>query len=245
MTSTPDPVIAIRRNLELAPLAKAFAAAGRVQIPDFLTPSASEALHQALARRTPWVKSLLVEGRNVSASPEQLRRMPPDDLRRLNAMRASEARGGFQFAFDTWPVSDHVEAGGRSGHPAESFYDLINAPPFFDIIARLTGNDRGVYCDAQCTRYGPGDFLNTHSDNAEGKHRLFAYVMSLTPEWRTDWGGLLMFTDSEGEVEEVYRPAFNTLNIFAVPHPHLVTMVAPFAGAARLSITGWIRARRP
>jgi Rps23 Pro-64 3,4-dihydroxylase Tpa1-like proline 4-hydroxylase len=35
------------------------------------------------------------------------------------------------------------------------------------------------------------------------------------------------------------------LNIFAVPQPHSVTIVAPFAAAARYSVTGWLRMKRP
>ena len=40
---------------------------------------------------------------------------------------------------------------------------------------------------------------------------------------------------------EAYRPSWNALNIFRVPAAHAVSSVAPFAGAPRLSITGWIR----
>jgi SM-20-related protein len=63
----------------------------------------------------------------------------------------------------------------------------------------------------------------------------------MTPRWRIDWGGALLFTDRAGHVSEGYLPTFNALNILAVPQSHLVGIVAPFAGAPRLSITGWFR----
>ena len=66
-------------------------------------------------------------------------------------------------------------------------------------------------------------------------------MLNLTPDWRTDWGGLLAFIDEDGHVAEAYRPSYNALNIFRVPQRHAVSFVAPFAGAPRLSITGWIR----
>ena len=50
--------------------------------------------------------------------------------------------------------------------------------------------------------------------------------------------------DPGGHIEEGYAPAFNALNIFRVPKRHAVTQVASFAGAERLSVTGWIRERR-
>ena len=99
--------------------------------------------------------------------------------------------------------------------------------------------------DAQATRYRPGHFLTQHDDHAEGKDRLFAYVLNLTPQWIADWGGLLMFLTDDGHVAAAYTPRWNALNILKVPQPHAVSVVAPFARGARHSITGWIRSRRP
>ena len=93
----------------------------------------------------------------------------------------------------------------------------------------------------QATRFDPGHFLTCHDDSVEGKNRLFAYVLNLSQVWRPDWGGSLQFFNSEGNVEEAYTPAFNTLNMFRVPADHSVGIVAPFAGASRYSITGWLR----
>jgi SM-20-related protein len=95
--------------------------------------------------------------------------------------------------------------------------------------------------DAQATRYERGHYLTQHDDSAAEKGRLYAFVLNLTPHWRTDWGGLLNFIDADGHVAEAYAPAWNAINLFRVPQPHAVSCVAPFAGAPRLSITGWVR----
>ncbi|HAV49166.1 MAG TPA: proline hydroxylase, partial [Brevundimonas sp.] len=49
----------------------------------------------------------------------------------------------------------------------------------------------------------------------------------------------------DGAVTETFTPSFGTLNLFKVPQDHAVSMVAPFAGAPRYSITGWWRTRPP
>jgi Rps23 Pro-64 3,4-dihydroxylase Tpa1-like proline 4-hydroxylase len=72
--------------------------------------------------------------------------------------------------------------------------------------------------------------------------RIAAYVLNMTPHWRLDWGGALLFSDRPGHITEGYPPAFNALNIFSVPQEHLVGFISPFAGAARYSITGWFTA---
>ena len=62
-------------------------------------------------------------------------------------------------------------------------------------------------------------------------------------DWRPEWGGYLQFFDDEGDVVQAFRPRFNSLNLFAVPQPHAVSFVPPFAPLGRYAITGWFRDR--
>ena len=80
-----------------------------------------------------------------------------------------------------------------------------------------------------------------HDDAVAEKQRVAAYVLGLTAEWRTEWGGLLMFHDSRGDVERALIPRFNTLTMFRVPKVHSVSAVAAAAARPRCSITGWLR----
>ncbi len=47
-----------------------------------------------------------------------------------------------------------------------------------------------------------------------------------------------MFHRADGHIAEALTPSFNALNLFAVPQPRSVSMVAPFAAARRYSVTG-------
>ena len=79
-----------------------------------------------------------------------------------------------------------------------------------------------------------------HDDGgAEGAGRVTAYVLNMTPDWPADFGGQLQFADRLGRAEEVITPRINTLSLFAVPTPHLVSAVAPFVSGSRYAITGW------
>ena len=111
------------------------------------------------------------------------------------------------------------------------------------MLRDVTGEDRIAFADAQATAYAPGDFLTGHDDAVGGKKRLAAYVFGLTPVWRVEWGGLLLFHGSDGDVDAGLAPRFNTLNVFAVPQTHSVSMVTREAPSRRYSITGWLRAR--
>lgn len=240
-----EPGFKIGGRLDPARIGPVFRSAGRMHAPDFLETSGAARLHEALTSATPWSRSLMLGSKAFTMTEADWDALPDGRRREIEAGMRAQARSGFHYAFDTWAVSDEIEAGRRVGHPAEAFYDFLNSAAFLDWVRALTGDDRAVYCDAQCTRYRPGHYLNGHTDEAEGKDRLFAYVMNLTPGWTVDWGGVLIFVDGDGHVAEGYTPAYNALNIFRVPQPHAVTPVAPFAGGDRLAITGWIRARSP
>ena len=245
---SPDPDLTLAPGHDVGRLAEVFARHGRMHLPGLLSSADAQAVGAALAGPTPWHKSMHVGGKSYDFGLDTLDAMPDERRADLDGAFVAGGRTGFQYRFDAWRLSDHMEAGQRQGGrlaPLEAVYDFINSERFLAFVRALTGEPRCAYADAQATRYRPGDFLTAHDDDVEGKHRLLAYVLNFTPEWRADWGGLLAFHDRDGHVAEAYTPTFNALNIFRVPQLHAVTQVASFAAAPRLSITGWIRERRP
>ena len=164
---------------------------------------------------------------------------------RLIGMAHQEATDGFQFVFDRLKLG---QARARGWPIPQALYDLhalFNGEAFLDFARDLTGDDRIAYVDAQATRFLPGHFLNPHTDENDKAGRLYAYVLNVSPRWRAEWGGLLMFLDDEGGVAETFTPTMGALNLFKVPQGHAVSMVAPFAAAPRYSITGWWRTMPP
>lgn len=233
------------RGLDPAQVAAVLQRFGRAHLPDVLPPDTARALQAGLENGTPWRRHLCAGETHAAVPVEQFEARDPAWRAEVYATVRTTAAAGFSYLFDNYPVAEELEAGRRLGIAAEAVYDALNAPAGLDWLRRITGEPRVAYVDAQATRFLPGHFLTQHDDDVHGKDRLFAYVLNLTPRWRPDWGGLLLFTDGDGHVAEGYTPAFNALNLLRVPQAHLVSEVASYAPAPRLSITGWIRARRP
>ena len=233
--------IEIDPALKPASMTGAFKQFGRIHIPGFLKPGSAESLHRALAAETLWVCSTMGGGQTIDVPVEQLEAFPPDQVLRFLQLAHAEARDGFHYMFDSIRISDLAEQRQPLAAELATAYAFLNSPAFLDFVRTLTGDPRANYVDAQATRYERGHYLTQHDDSAAEKGRLYAYVLNLTPHWRTDWGGLLNFIDADGHVAEAYSPAWNALNLFRVPQSHAVSSVAPFAGAPRLSITGWVR----
>jgi Rps23 Pro-64 3,4-dihydroxylase Tpa1-like proline 4-hydroxylase len=235
---------AINPALDPARYAPQFAGRGRLHLPDFLVPPAAERLHQYLAQSAEW-SLVLHDGTHVrEATPAQRRHADEVWEREMAAFAYARAREGFEFLYEHRKVSDDPRERAADPSPVARFVDFLNSPAFLEFARRLTGQPDIVRADAQATRYRPGDFLTQHDDfdKTGRKLRRAAYVFNLTPRWQPDWGGQLQFIGPDGHVTEAWVPRFNALNVFAVPQPHSVSIVSPFAVGARYSVTGWLLA---
>jgi SM-20-related protein len=217
---------------------------GRVHVPEYFTEQAAQYFFEGCRDAEFGVVFQGSQGA-YDLSAAAVGALNVDQRVELTSVIHAQASMGFQYLFDSYRISDEIEAGRLKHGPLAEFFAGLNAPETIARLRAMTGDDRIEYVDAQATRYRPGHFLTVHDDAQAGKDRLYAYVINLTPVWRADWGGLLMFLSDDGHVAEAFTPRWNALNILKVPQPHAVSVVAPFARGARFSITGWMRSRRP
>lgn len=222
-------------------LAPSFGTDGRLRIPEFLSPASAASLYDALRTSDAW-REVINSGAKVFELDRATRAGFPQDQRAaLDGAVKAQAATGFQFRYETIRVRDD---GTPCPVPAlDDFATWLNTPASLGWFRAATGLPAIDLVDAQATSYGAGHFLTEHDDNVAGKNRVAAYVLSLAPEWRPEWGGTLCFPDDSGRIEGLL-PAFNTLMLFRVPQRHFVSEVASYAPTARISITGWLRTRR-
>ena len=231
-------------KLDADALRKAFASASRLHIPDFLERADAERLYAFLRSSAAWRLVINQESKLFELDRDAQAAMTPEARRELDRAIHASARHNFQFCYETIRVPDAEEERGAQGDELSRFASFMSSPKVVGFLRHVTGRSEIEFADAQATAYGLGHFLTAHDDDVAGKQRIAAYVFNLTPKWRIDWGGLLAFHDAHGHVAEAYTPSFNALNLFGVPQPHSVTMVAPFAASRRYSVTGWLRSRQ-
>jgi SM-20-related protein len=221
-------------------LAEEFARNRRVHVPGIVTEESAARIHRCLSQETDF--SLVCQTGTDGAEAWRVANLSGQKEAELMTAAYTGARNGFHYLYDGHVLSREGETYAQASHYLAAITRFLNSAPFLDFARRLAGNPAIAFADAQATRYRPGHFLNQH-DDANDKSRIAAYVLSMTPQWRWDWGGALLFSDRPGHVSEGYLPAFNALNVFAVPQEHMVGFISPFAGAHRYSITGWFRSR--
>jgi hypothetical protein len=230
--------------LDRAALAERFGRDGRIQVRDFLTPTAARNIHHILSRETPWGMAW----RAGHDGPHGLRRQQtasygPANWQKLSTAVATAMRGGdYAFVFSQYQMLTAVQQQWNEHPGLDLLVEHINDEPLMDLVRAVTSIPQLRKADAQATLFGPNHFLAMHDDSHVAEGWQVAYVMNFcAEEWRPDWGGYLAFYDEDGDLVGGYRPRFNALNMFRVPQRHNVTYVPPFAPVGRFAITGWFR----
>ncbi|HBK55996.1 MAG TPA: hypothetical protein DDZ76_06900 [Xanthomonadales bacterium] len=228
-------------NLDPLKWRDALARQRRLQIRPILQPRAAEALHLCLSRDVPW--TLAFRRNDHSSTLDREHYADLDDPARDRLLReiAAEARGRYAFAYESYMMIRNYNEGRDPDLLLHRILEYLNSEEFLYFARSLTGFSEIRRISAQATRYRPGHFLRIHNDVDADEGRLAAYVINLTRRWSPDWGGLLHFMDTTGEVVDSFTPHFNSLSVFLVPSDHAVSLVAPFAEQDRLAITGWFQ----
>jgi Rps23 Pro-64 3,4-dihydroxylase Tpa1-like proline 4-hydroxylase len=235
------PPIRLAETLDRKLIQSVYARTGRIHIRPVFTPDAAAALYRCLTTEIPWQFHFNNGEQFVDLSAAQFEALAEADRARfLKAVYESAGRR-FQFLYCNYPVSDLYATGEYRWLYVMRLYEFLNSPEFLGFAREVVGVPSIAFADAQATLYRPGHFLTQHDDLVPDKKRVAAYVLSFTPRWLADWGGILQFIADDGHLAEGFAPGFNALNLFKVPQPHAVSYVTPFAQAGRYSITGWLR----
>lgn len=236
------PAFRLNPDLDLPALAKVYAQTSRVRINKLLADDGLAEFYDNLEARDDWWHLMSTAAGVLELDAAAKKRLGVRRLAAIDAEVQSLSRQGFQYRYEGLrvPDRDNNEAGVED--PLTAFAGLMTSKPMLDLLRTVTGATELAFTDGQATAYGPGDFLTCHDDNVAGKNRIAAYVFGMTPGWRTEFGGLLLFHHRDGGTVSGHVPRFNTLDLFAVPQLHSVSTVTPAAPHRRYAVTGWLRA---
>lgn len=236
-----SPPLALNPSLDPDRLARDFARDGRVRMANVLTEECAAWWHEHLRQRSDWRQVVNSGDRIFELDRDTRQTMTATQRQGLDDAVYAGARTGFQYRYETIRTPDGATDRVASDDPLAAYARWMSEGAVLDLLRGIVGDSGVAMADAQATAYAPGDFLTGHDDGVAGKNRVAAYVLGLTPTWRCEWGGLLLFHAGQGDAAEAWVPQFNTLNIFAVPQPHSVSEVTRAAPYRRYAITGWLR----
>ena len=231
-------------DLDVDGLAAAFSETKRLHIKKIFGRDTALHIQDVLVNQTPWQYTYFDGARNHTVPIEQFDRLDADSRNSIDETVRRAAEKGFSYSYNSFNFHQRIRQGEDVGDAFAEIDAFLNSEPFLRSLSQIVGDPDISGTDASASWYGHGHFLNIHDDKRPKYDLRAAFVLNLSPLWRTDWGGELKFFSNRrgAKFEDAYFPSFNALNIFKVPQYHAVGMIAPFAGAPRHSISGWLYA---
>lgn len=236
------PTLRLNPKLDVPALAKSYQENRRVRVEELLDEKGAWALHSYLEQHDQWWQLINSREGLIELDRKTRARMSAKKRAELDAKVYDGAMRGFQYRYEGLRVPDLAKLRLYRGDTLADFAKLMASKAMLDFLRAVTGCEALSFTDGHATSYGPGDFLTGHDDNVAGKNRLAAYVYGLTQVWKPEWGGLLLFHGPNEATVSGLTPRFNTLDLFAVPQRHSVSVVTPSAPIRRYAVTGWLRA---
>ncbi|MBO3699064.1 2OG-Fe(II) oxygenase family protein [Roseivirga sp. E12] len=125
--------------------------------------------------------------------------------------------------------------------PERELVDLFKSESLLRLIKTVTNKDLSGTDSLFTSCYETGDFLAKHDDGDNGE---IGFIYYLCPDWNTEWGGHLKFTQKKnGETYANFAPGYNQLLLFAIRDlknlNHEVTPISEGAKAKRIAFSGW------
>jgi SM-20-related protein len=231
--------LALNPALDVRVLAAEYAALGRVRIHSLLAEDAARLLHADIIRRDDWRQMFVGTGGVVELDREARSAMALDAAAAIDRDVHERASLGFQYRYEGLRVPAPEEL--APDNSLAVFADFMASADVLDFLQRVMGCSTVTFGEGMATAYAAGDFLTCHDDAVPGRNRLAAFVLGMTPQWRPEWGGLLLFHNDDDSQAQALVPRFNTLDLFAVPRRHSVSYVTASALGRRLALTGWLR----
>lgn len=231
----------IQSNLSLEAATQDFAAKGRCRIEGFLDSDIAERLYSVLSDKTDYDVAYACSPTPRLVSAKSWRAMDANGRRALQQQLTQRASEGQGYVYCTFLRKGREAAATQEPEFLEDVFDFWRGDSVRQLVHTVTGL-RSTDAESQFTRYTAGQYLTRHRDTLDGNKRQLAFVLSLSKQWHPDWGGLLHFYEEDGEVQEVWTPRFNTLQLFHIKQIHGVSLVAPCAPHGRYSLTGWFLA---
>jgi len=223
--------------LDAVTLRRSYEAEGRVRIPELLIHEPLRGLHGDIVARDDWRRVINVPGGVLELSRDDRAAMSEDETRALDRQIDERACLGFQYRYEGLRIP---EPDAQGDNALQTIAQLMASAAMLGFLEQVIGRSGLTFTEGQVTAYASGDFLTCHDDKVPGRDRVAAFVLGMTPRWRPEWGGLLLFHADDDSQVTGHVPRFNTLDLFSVPQRHSVSTVTTAAPGRRLAITGWL-----
>jgi Rps23 Pro-64 3,4-dihydroxylase Tpa1-like proline 4-hydroxylase len=141
---------------------------------------------------------------------------------------------------EIWGRADSVdEMGDRDPNDrVDEILRFVGGERFRTFLANILDAQESTLGRVSVNRYRRGHFTGIREGAASRSVAHFRF--DFTPNWVSDWGGIIDVYDFCGRVEHTYVPLFNSLIVLGPTTKSSLGVVAPFAARSQYTIEGMV-----
>jgi SM-20-related protein len=151
----------------------------------------------------------------------------------LNRLKDNKRKGIFTYYINrTFQIPKNIYI--------TKLFQFLISEKFIKSLNEISDKNITELSEVFISKYEKNCFLDIHEDKNKGD---IAFVISLTKDWRIDYGGILHFLDDNGDIKNTFSPKFNNLIFFEVNNKskHFVSSINNYVKNKRYCITGWYK----
>ena len=230
-------IIYLSPELDTVKFRKEFTEQGFVRIPRILPENFARKIHKELSENLNW-RIVYNDDKGNHSFPKILQKRKSaedwDNIKLKMKNRVKEKK--FQYFFESFDLSDVHPGKGRVEIYLSYFKEWLNLEQLRNLVFEITGILMPTPFKLVATGFGPGQFITMMNDFGDESKEKIGIIFNFSPDWQSEWGGVLQFLNRDLNEITCLTPIFNTLDIFALTLAYNTSFVVPFSPSIRYSI---------
>lgn len=204
------------------------------RLEDVFVSTFAESVIQDLVKKTTLDSVFEIDGERVTLSEQQLASLDEDKRNVLFAQIQATAALGKGFFYSSKTVTS--ETINNELHASFRVLKWLNHEETIELISDISGVRGLTYATCEATRYSKGQFLTSVKP---GVNQSLVFTIDLTPQWDSNWGGLLHLHDVYDGAGITFTPKFNNMILFDANQEFSITYLANYIKYNRFALLGY------
>ncbi|MBE1298866.1 MAG: hypothetical protein GJ680_03005 [Alteromonadaceae bacterium] len=209
---------------------------GWARITDILSNPFAEKVIQNIVKNVEFKNTFMLGEERLGFSDNELANLTGEKRQALFSQINKQASEGKGFVYGQVPLA--ADTLSDTHQALKTLLQWINEEDTVDMFKDITGLSQMAFAKCQVARFSQGQFLLKNTLKAENKNSQLGFILDLTPDWDTDWGGLLQLHSTNDMPASAFTPQFNSMIIFNASSAYSVTYLAPFIKYYKYCVMG-------
>lgn len=206
------------------------------RLADVLLASIAERVIHELVKKVEFENCFMVADNEVGMSDTHLAALPEEQRAKLITQVYESASLGKGYLY----ACKNIDCEYQSNEPTMlvNVFNWLNSNDTLELVSDITGCGELQFASCNAVRFSKGHFITNGAQCFDTEKGKVGFVIDLTPDWNSNWGGLLHLNSVYEGSGVTFTPMFNNMVLFESSYDVSVTYLANFIKYNKFSLMG-------